>query len=276
VQVIITPTARACGTYTKGEVEAAELISLPDSFVPEYSNRDLLSWSKILHFEARYLSINQLIEDIDVDHFLELSSGYSFRCLELSRKRGRFYIDTDLLELIEKKKQMLDSFEEPPEIGNLRLLALNAIDDEQFQKTVDVLPPGRLAVINEGLLIYFDRAEKEKLCHIFRATLKKRGGHWITSDIHVRANPEAGSTREDRDVKAFADRHSVEENKFPSFDEARRFFEDNGFVVDSEENLDSTQLSSYRYLAKLAPPPVEAPGGELRKLQTSWRLGVAN
>ena len=256
--------------------EAAELVSLPNAFVPDFSNRDLLFWSKVLHFETRYLGINQLIGDIDVDCFLELSSGYAFRCLEVSGETGKFYIDTDLPDLIEKKKHMLDSFQERLGVGNTRLLPLNALNEDEFKSTVNELPAGRVAIINEGLLIYFDKGEKEKLCRIIRSILKERGGYWITSDIYVRATAYASSINHDKKFKAFKDRHNIEDNKFSSFEEARQFFEKNGFFVDQEESLDITQLSSYQYVSKLAPPSVETEGGKSPKLRTSWRLRIAD
>jgi hypothetical protein len=93
---ILAPTRRA-----------AERISYPEGFRPDCANKDPLFWAKVLHFGSRYPSVDQLIDDLDIGNFLELSSGYSFRGLEKARNGARFSIDADLPEVIEKKKDML-------------------------------------------------------------------------------------------------------------------------------------------------------------------------
>lgn len=183
-----------------------------------------------------------------MDCFLELSSGYAFRFLDISARTGKYYIDTDLPELIEKKKQMLERLRERPHTDRIRLLPLNALNKEQFRSTANALPPGRVAIINEGLLIYFDTEEKKTLCNNIRSVLKERGGYWITSDIYVRAIPHASSIRQD--------------------------FEECGFVVDQEESIDPAQLSSFKYLQRLVPPSMESHREQFPKFQTSWRLKV--
>ena len=43
-----------------------------------------------------------------IKNILELSSGFSFRGLNMCKDSGVFYIDTDLPEIIENKKVILD------------------------------------------------------------------------------------------------------------------------------------------------------------------------
>lgn len=256
--------------------EAAELVSLPDSFMPDFSNQDLLFWSKALHFEARYLGINQMLEGLDVSCFLELSSGFNFRCLELSNKIGKPYFDTDLPDIIKKKQQMLDHFREKQDLSKVWLRPLNVLNEDQFNATANELPSGKVAIINEGLLIYFDQSEKEKLCSIIRKILQDRGGYWVTSDIYVRATPHKSAIKQEENVKAFTDLHNIENNKFSSFDDAREFFGRNGFVVDQEENLDVSLLSSFRHLSGILPENMKSMGNNVQKLQTTWRLRVTD
>lgn len=252
--------------------QAAELISYPDSFVPDYTNTDPLFWARVLHFETRYLGINQLLSDIDIRNYLEISSGFSFRCIEKVKEKGNFYIDTDLPELIAKKKEMLKILTDEEYLTNLKLLPLNALDENQFQQTVNILPPGKVALINEGLLVYLSTSEKEKLCKNIRAILKERGGFWITSDIYIRTTIPTNGPTQDKELKEFSEKHNIEKNKFTSFDEAEAFFRDNGFIIDKEESIDISKLSSYSYFAKYMKINFATSQNRANKLQTTWRL----
>ena len=60
--------------------EAAALLEKQGiAILPENQNEQLYYWMRVFHFEARYQSINDLLEDIHPENILELSSGYSFR-----------------------------------------------------------------------------------------------------------------------------------------------------------------------------------------------------
>lgn len=256
--------------------QAAELISYPNDFMPDYKNTDLLFWGRLLHFETRYLSINQLIEDIDVNNFLELSSGFSFRGLEVSKKRGVYYIDTDLPAVISKKKEMLNRLDTGELFGQLELLPLNVLDEIQFRKISARLPLGKIAIINEGLLIYFNRAEKEKLCQIIHKILEERGGYWITSDIYIKAISQDHNLKVDKKLKDFSEQHNIEDNKFSSFEEAKIFFENNGFKIDKEEDIDVSKLSSFEYFLRSMKGNISPPKGISGKIQTTWRLKISD
>jgi O-methyltransferase involved in polyketide biosynthesis len=256
--------------------KAAELVSFPDGFVPDYQNEDLLYWGRILHFEARYLSIDLSLRDIHAGNILELSSGFSFRCLEQAKEKGVFYIDTDLPDLIEKKREMLKSINNEEELPNLRLLPLNVLDEHEFKRIAQLFPPGELAIVNEGLLMYFDMAEKERLCGIIRDILAARGGYWITSDIYIRTMAQASGGQQAKEWDSFYKAHNIEENKFASFDEARSFFESNGFSIDREEDVDISKLSAFKYLAKTKRTEAETPRKPMQKIQATWRLKIAD
>ena len=89
--------------------ETAALISHPEKYVPEFENTDLAFWKRVVHFEMRYWSIDQLLSELAISNILELSSGFSFRGLDTVSKKKVFYIDTDLEELIASKKVILQS-----------------------------------------------------------------------------------------------------------------------------------------------------------------------
>ena len=89
--------------------QAAELIMLPEKYLPDFNKKDLTFWARVVHFESRYWSINQLLTELPIKNILELSSGYSFRGLDKIRQDGFNYIDTDLPELIGVKKRSVNS-----------------------------------------------------------------------------------------------------------------------------------------------------------------------
>ncbi|HEX3759957.1 MAG TPA: hypothetical protein VHW23_14680 [Kofleriaceae bacterium] len=205
-----------------------------------------------MHFENRYRSIDTLLAEAGdgMAGVLELAGGLSFRGLELARQ-GRFYVDTDLPELAALKADLIARLHPEPLTGTLRVQALNALDAEAFREAVALIPPGPIAIVNEGLLIYLDDAEKRRLAGNVHDALTARGGIWITADIYVPTPPDQRLLTDDR-TREFLDRHHVEDNKFASWDAAEQFFTGCGFTV----------------LRKLTPSP------DPRHVRESWVLGT--
>ena len=119
-------------------------------------------WITVMHFESRYWSIDQLLEDQPYTNILELSSGFSFRGLALSRRQPVFYIDTDLEGVIAGKQRFVDALtagagnypgtggptRDAP--GHYELQPLNVLDPAAFKKIIARFPPGPIAIVNEG------------------------------------------------------------------------------------------------------------------------------
>lgn len=256
--------------------QTAELISYPDEFTPDFDNNDFTFWLRVLHFESRYLSINQLLEDLEITNILELSSGFSFRGLEKTIQKNCHYIDTDLPNIIETKKSILEKLKTGKTLGILELLSLNVLDEEEFNEVISHFPKGEIVIINEGLLIYLDKNEKKKLCSIIHKILKNRGGYWITADIYIKTQMQKLNLNIDNKTKEFSELHRIEENKFTSFEEAKEFFESNGFVIDKEESLDISKLSSMEYLTRSIKEKNFLQDKKAGKIQTTWRLRVSD
>lgn len=184
---------------------------------------------RLRHFANRYFSLDQLLAEAGCPNVLELGAGLSFRGLDLARRSAVYYLDTDLPEISALKATLIAKLEPARTLPNLRVAALNALDDHAFQALVDSMPSGRLAIVNEGLLVYLSTQEKVLLAKSVRRALARRGGVWLTGDIYVRnpggSAPTAGYGRS----REFLDRHRVEQNKFSDFAEAARFFSENGF-----------------------------------------------
>jgi len=257
--------------------QTAEIIQYPENFIPDFSKNDMTFWARTVHFENRYRSIDQLMSDLDIDNILELSSGYSFRGLDFTMQKGCYYIDTDLPDMITMKKELMKALKtaDTKAKGKLELLPLNALDEKQFYSIVNLFPAGEIVIVNEGLLMYLNAPEKEKLCGIIHKILEERGGYWITADIYLRNQHENLGLKLNNESKEFFEQHRIEDNKFGSFKEAEDFFRKMGFVIDKEAEIDISKLSSLKYFLQNATSGEIGKINEAGKIQTTWRLRIA-
>ncbi len=279
---LISPTAKAL-LLLKGYTnipfakEAAELISLPEKYSPDFSNSDPGFWKKIVHFESRYWSIDQLMDGLGITNIMELSSGFSFRGLKTVSEKNVYYKDTDLPDLIGIKKELISSLLENNHLikGNLEILPLNALDETSFKKIAGSFPPGPLIIINEGLLMYLDDQEKEKLCAIIREILSERGGYWITGDIYRKSAMQNYDNGESDSLKGILKEQRIKDKMFESFESAEIFFRKQGFRIDKIAADDYAKLSSLKYLIGST---TETGLREIKanaKIQETWRLRIA-
>jgi O-methyltransferase involved in polyketide biosynthesis len=278
----ISPSAKSL-LFLKGYTnipfaqKTAELVSYPKQYTPDYEKKDLTFWARLLHFENRYWSIDQLLEGTGCKNILELSSGYSFRGLATAKSDEVYYIDTDLPELIKTKLPRLEKLakDDTGLLGTLELLPLNALDEESFLSIVDRFPDGPVAIINEGLLMYLDVEEKTRLCNIIHRVLKQRGGYWITADIYIKQLLEKLNLTIDQGTKEFFAQHDIEKNKFESFEEAEAFFNHVNFAVDAKASVGPEKLSALEYFLKNLPAEQMANFQRSGKIQETWRLRIA-
>jgi hypothetical protein len=255
--------------------EEAELLEYPNLYVPDLKKRDFTFWASAFGLERRYWSINQLLDDIPIKNILELSSGYSFRCLEYALKKGVLYIDTDLPNIIATKKEIIKSLkkDESDYNGKLELLSLNALDRNNFIEIVNRFPNGEVVIVNEGLLGYLDKSEKKKLCSIIHDILKERGGYWITADIGLKNKDAKLGLKYNDEIKEFNKEQNIEDNCFENYKDAEIFFNEMGFVIDKEAQIKSAEMSSFKYMIKSMSIrqwfKVLNKGGQIQK---TWRL----
>jgi O-methyltransferase involved in polyketide biosynthesis len=256
--------------------QTAELISYPEKYNPDFRNKDMTFWARVVHFERRYWSIDQLLADLPLKNILELSSGFSFRGLEAARQKGVRYIDTDLPDIITRKKEFINvlSRESYNSEGIFEILPLNVLDELQFQETVNHFPEGEIAIVNEGLLMYLDTNEKKRLCNIIHTVLKDRGGCWITADVYLKGKHEKLDLTTGDVTKAFFKQHNLENNKFESFEEAGTFFRRMGFVIDKEADVSTSGLSSIPHFLKTVTVKQLDKIRKAGKIQATWRLRI--
>lgn len=257
--------------------QTAELLMSPDKYSPDFNKKDMTFWARVVHFENRYWSVDQLAGELQIKNIIELSAGFSFRSLETTRKRGYYYIDTDLPDVIKVKLDFADALQKAnlSTEGKLEFLPLNCLDEQSFREIVSHFPEGEILIINEGLLMYLNFEEKESLCRIIHKILQERGGYWITADIYLKNKHEKLNLQIDDKTKDFFLRHNIEGNKFDSFEEAESFFMRMGFEIDKIASIKPSELSSIRYYIKSATLRQLLRIRKAGKIQASWRLRVA-
>lgn len=253
--------------------EAASMLPKEGTAGIEDNSNALGYWVRVLHFEARYKSINMLMQDVDAKSILEISSGFSFRGLNMVLHHPVHYIDTDLPGVIETKAAFIaDMLPDPAaQKGILETLPMNAVDEKEFEEVTGRFAEGPVTVVNEGLMMYLDTEEKKKLCANIHRLLKEHGGYWITADVYVKGLDEQrrAVTSSAREEQFFA-AHNIEENKFESYEQAEVFFKEQGFVLDKEAVIDYTQMSAVKHIMPLLPPDYES--RPMPKIQATWRL----
>ncbi len=255
--------------------ETAALMQGGEVFDLNFEDKDFWFWIRVMHFENRYWSIDQLLKAADSKNILELSSGYSLRGLDLCVKdKSIHYIDTDLPDVVKVKQDMIDQLKLDNDLkGKFELLALNAMDVTAFDDVVNRFDVGPLAIVNEGLLMYLNMDEKKQLCSTVHSTLKQRGGYWITADVYVKRSAEmTASLPQSKSEAAFMEQHNIEENKFASYEAAEVFFKEQGFELVKEAVPNYAELSVMPQLLKVLPEELRASKQPPPKIQATWML----
>jgi hypothetical protein len=231
---------------------------------------------RLIHFEARYKSINNLLDGLSHSNILELSSGFSFRGLQKAiTDAGVTYIDTDLPGVIADKNDLTAQLIAQKGLdlqGELLLMPLNVLDEENFIKTVDQFPAGPLSIVNEGLLMYLGMEEKAKLCQIIHKVLSKRGGCWITADIYIKKENYTISPTDP--FSQFLQAHNVEDNKFDSFEQAEQFFRQQGFKLLKKADPVLRELSALKYIPTHEIATLAGQARRIGNIRESWALAA--
>ena len=217
--------------------EAAELVLGRDALSAEHARlQGLVGWQmRLWHFVERYKSLDTLLAASGITTVVELAAGLSLRSLALAQRQAVTYLDTDLPEMIETKRELLEQLAVGPLVGDVRLRAMNALAEGALAAAVDELPAGPVAILNEGLMMYLDDAEKRRLAGSVREVLARRGGVWITADIYLKTPAQMPPIGQDDRLRDFLVTHRVEDNKFASFAAAEQLFTEAGFTITHRE-----------------------------------------
>jgi len=255
--------------------QTAELMQGAEIFDLNFDDKDFWFWIRVMHFESRYWSIDQLLAQTSSTNILELSSGYSLRGLDICNRDEKIhYIDTDLPAVIALKQGMITKLNLDKNVkGKFETIPLDTMDEIAFNKVINRFDPGPLTIVNEGLLMYLNTAEKKQLCSTIRKALKQRGGYWITADVYVKRSAEMkGTLPQSKSEAAFMEQHQIEENKFENYDGARAFFDEQGFEFVMEAIPDYQKLSVMPHLLKVLPEEVRNSKEPPPKIQATWML----
>ena len=253
--------------------EAVKWLPQPETVLHIPKEKNIMYWARVLHFEERYRSISQLLNDIKPHNIMELSSGFSFRGLDMTEKNNNLhYIDTDLPGVVTVKKTVIDKLRHSGNsLSTYELMPLNALDKQAFKNVTERFDDDPVTIVNEGLLMYLNRAEKETLCQHIRETLRQHGGSWITADIYFRFQMEENKQPDDS-FDEFLDKHQVWENMFIDVADATQFFESMGFTIDRIPEPDFRTLSVYPQFLHFLTEEQLAGGNKMPKLRETWQL----
>lgn len=228
---------------------------------------------RLFHFEIRYKTIDNLLESLGGKNIFEMSSGFSFRGLNMTIRDPQVtYIDTDLPEVIETKNNIITRLINEQSLninGELLSMPLNVLDEEEFLKIISLFPPGPITIVNEGLLVYLSAEEKTQLLAIIHKILSERGGYWITGDIYIKRDIPTDTANDQ--FSAFLKAHNVEGNKFESFEQAEDFFRQRGFKIHKKAERVFSQLSALKYVG-LADIGLIAQAAKIGKIRETWAL----
>jgi O-methyltransferase involved in polyketide biosynthesis len=191
-------------------------------------------------FEARFKSVNRIVEQSGATQVLELAAGLSTRGMDFA-ERGITYVEADLADSIAMKREIVDAvLGGMPE--KLHLCAVSVIDRAGLLACCSVFENRPVAITTEGLLRYLTFDEKRQLADGVRDVLAKYGGFWVTTDIHLRrwAEQHRGLVRQAETERLGRD---LNPNYFDDTEHARIFFEECGFSVEPRPLLEGIRDS---------------------------------
>jgi O-methyltransferase involved in polyketide biosynthesis len=229
---------------------------------------ELMEYAPIL--EARYKSIATLISRLGMQQVLELASGFSLRGLAMTQDPSITYVDTDLDDLNTVKVKLIADLRAKYAIkdwGNYHVATANALNVPELRSASRQFRRDQpIAIVNEGLIIYFSVAERELLARNIHALLKDFGGVWITPDFSTRTdakNQTPGRGRFRQAVTGLTERTCMGA-AFETDGQMNEFFADFGFQAELHYQMDEVlNLASMQALA-LSPQIIERERPELK------------
>lgn len=140
--------------------------------------------------EIRYKGLMREIRNSGCSQVLELASGISLRGLAMTSDPNLTYIESDLPGITREKLGIVEAITGQSAATirpNLHFVAANVLENAELDAVTAILDPAKpVAVVHEGLLQYFSRAEKIQATRNIKAILKRFGGVWITPDFDFR------------------------------------------------------------------------------------------
>ena len=130
-----------------------------------------------VYTEARFQTVNKLIETFSDRVVVDLPCGYTARGIKMSHQ-GRIYHGFDLPAVIDVIGPAAAKIH-----GGDSSIHYDAVDATNYESMAAALEGEKnLLITTEGLLMYFTQRELEEVFSNIRRILQKHGGSWIIVD----------------------------------------------------------------------------------------------
>lgn len=178
--------------------------------------------------EYRYKLIDKVLSESDFDTIVEIGSGFSPRGLIYSNM-GVDYLEIELDDIINIKKNIYKSML----INNRRIehspimISGDILDSVTWRKIHEHINGRNTIFVNEGLLRYFNKNQKEYVGNNISNLIRINGGKWVTADVTLAKLIESQRTLVFKEGSPINDLilNSCSDHTFESLPEAKRFFE---------------------------------------------------
>jgi len=193
--------------------------------------------------ESRFKRIS--LQAQDYRHILELAVGRSPRGLIFTADPKVNYVATDLPDSLTTYRALMDELMGRHNLKrpNLQFAAVDAFSRDDISKAASLLPGGKepMAVVSEGMMVYFDMDEKRRFLSNLHALFSIRPGILITSD--VRLGQEARLAKILQTTAQISGRDMLA-HTFKDEPAAQKFFGQCGF--DARPVLDKVDITTMR------------------------------
>ena len=128
-----------------------------------------------------------------ITQFLGIATGLDTHGLAVTKNnKDTVYVEMLMTEEAKIKQEVLKGVSK--QIGgvpnNLHIIEGNALDPESYEKASEYFDPTKpVAVVNQGLLVYFTMEQKEQLAKNIQWLLSEFGGKWFTADLRAVTPP---------------------------------------------------------------------------------------
>jgi O-methyltransferase involved in polyketide biosynthesis len=236
--------------------ELATLIDAQSAFDQLLSQSSEPPLDMAVIIEGRYKAINQVMAEFAPTQILELASGLLPRGMGMSDDPNLTFVESDLPIMIARKQKLVqkllgDSLWNgktitPPlrKRPNLRFAAIDATaQPSQFPADKDCWQPNQpITILCEGLLMYLDQTEKQRVFANVQELLQMYGGVWITSDLvdleslHRRRAISPALQQVGAMIAKISDRTKAE-CYFDTFEQVQQFAHQQGFQIQRQSML---------------------------------------
>jgi O-methyltransferase involved in polyketide biosynthesis len=194
------------------------------------------------YMELRFKSLNAFIHRLGFQQILEFASGIAPRGLVLSEDPSMTIVETDLPELLEEKRSIIEALISLSERANYHLYSANALHMEEVWNAAERFERKPISVVHEGFFQFLNLSERKQFAGNIRNLLQRFGGAWITSDVVIRESferfyPETKPTSTLKRVTEVTGR-SIADDAFIDWEAANSFFKEEGFAVERFKQID--------------------------------------